>query len=231
MSVWFSCTDPSLLDKQKTDSGYVFINAGEPIETPIGKYLHVPTEKLAAAVLKELKAATVHREELKFTKYILTAIDHVEIRKDEIIRDLLAHTEVLAYWAIEPKGLAEREKKLWRPLLAWVEKEFCVKIKTTHDMAPIQQSQVTLKALEAYLKSCNSYLLAVINDGAQLTGSLFVSVALCNGYMNGSKAFQVAFVEEVFQNFQWGEDEESKEKQKEMEIDLQTVEQFVGLLT
>ena len=71
--------------------------------------------------------------------------------------------------------------------------------------------------------------MAALSTVTALTGSLVISLALSEGYLNGEQAFEAAVLDETFQIERWGLDYEAEDRRISINAEIMAAERFLQL--
>ncbi len=161
-------------------------------------------------------------------KNILNKAVHeiVNYREDIEIKLLeFAKTDLLFFWS-EKNDLYLRQKKEWQPILDWVEDTLLVKINTTSklDVPNNEELQNSLKGLFVKMteKELACYYAAALN-----MKSVLLALALVKGKIDAKEAGKLSYLEELWQNEMWGNDEEAIKRRKERCDELVEIESYL----
>jgi chaperone required for assembly of F1-ATPase len=217
-----------------TAAGHFLHLDGKPVKTPGGRALSVPSAALAEAVAAEWNAQDelVVPAAMPLTQLASTALDRVEPERAHIIDELMkyAGTDLLCYRAEIPLDLAERQTRLWQPLLDWAALSLDAPLLTTIAMLAIQQPPDSLSALRRGLDARDVWRLTAIQSATAAMGSLVLALALAEGRLTADQAFALAQLDETFQIEQWGEDEEATDRRAELHADIAAAARLLDLL-
>lgn len=161
-------------------------------------------------------------------KNILNKAVHeiVNYREDIEIKLLeFAKTDLLFFWS-EKNDLYLRQKKEWQPILDWLEDILRVKINITSklDVPNNEDLHNQLKALFAKMteKELACYYAAALN-----MKSVLLALALVKGKIGAKEAGKLSYLEELWQNEMWGNDEEAIKRRKERCDELVEIESYL----
>ena len=187
---------------------------GKPIKTPARHLLQLPTRALADAVADEWRAqkTEIDSDAMPLTKFANTAIDRVEAMRGEVIDQILAFgdSDLLCYRADFPPQLAERQNTEWQPLLDWAASRFGLTLNLATGIVHVLQPPEALAGARAYLESQSNFALAVAHAMSGILGSLVLTLAVRDGYLDEAQAFALSRLDEEFQAEQWGRDAEAE---------------------
>ena len=206
---------------------------GKQIKTPAKADLIAPTRALGDAIAQEWReqGAEIWPATMFLTKLANTAIDRVEPLREAFLRELAdyARSDLLCYRANEPAALASRQQAGWDPLLDWAQARFGAALKVTHGVRPVAQDGESVAALTRPLHDCDRWRLAALQSATTLTGSLILALALADGRLDASQAFELSRIDETFQAENWGRDAEAAERANRLQAELKAAARFLDL--
>ena len=228
--------EPSLV--VRADGTFGVVLDGKPLKTPAGTEIAVASRALAAAMVAEWqgrvprgKAPKIDFAKLPLTRIVGTALDRIPPKRTEILDGLIAHaeTELLCFRAERPASLVERQAKLWQPLLDWLALSYDAPLIVSHSIAAPDQPPSSLAALRKAMSAMDDLKLAGIGVAVAASGSLVVSLALADGRIDATQAFDACELDASFQIERWGEDSESTARRAGVRSELIVAERFFGL--
>ncbi len=186
---------------------------GRRIRTPAKVPLQVPTRALAEMVAAEWDAQGdfVDPGSMPATRMVNAAIDKVRTQHAEVA-DLLAEyggTDLLCYRAESPQSLAVRQAEQWDPALDWAEQALGVRLSVGAGITHIPQPAQHLSRLSADVHVLSDFQLAAFHDLVTLSGSLILGFAAARRWRSADEIWQMSRLDELWQQEQWGEDEEA----------------------
>lgn len=198
------------------DGGFgVFLDGRRPT-TPGKAKLVLPTQAAAELVAAEWESQFewIEFSAMAATRHAFTAIDRVSGLRTETAAEVarFAGSDLLCYFAIEPKALVARQHAQWGPVLDWAEDEHDLILVRAEGILHQTQPPATLKAVEALALELDDFALAGLAWGAALFGSGVLALAVQKGRLSGEQAFELSRLDEAFQNEQWGQDAEAAER-------------------
>jgi chaperone required for assembly of F1-ATPase len=192
------------------EGGVAVLLDSRPVRTPGRNLLRVPTDELAEAIAEEWNAQgeTVDPRSMPLTGLANAAIDRVEPDPAAFARTLAEYGEsdLLCYRAEGPESLAERQARVWEPLLGWARTRFGVDFETTTGVMHRPQPAATVEQLGSAVAARSAFQLAGLAPLVTIAGSLIVALALAEGAIGLEAAWQAAMLDESWQAEQWGED-------------------------
>jgi chaperone required for assembly of F1-ATPase len=173
----------------------------------------LPTRAAADLVAAEWEAQGEHIDfaRMPATRHAFTAIDRVAITRTEVAREIAryAAADLLCYFADQPQALVTRQLEQWGPLLDWaLTQEGLVFVRATGISYQAQPPE-TLLRIEAAALALDDFHLAALAFAGALFGSSILALAVLRGRIHANEAFDLARLDEVFQEEQWGRDEEA----------------------
>lgn len=217
------------------DSGFVVTLDGRTLKSPAKKPFPLPSRALAQAVAAEWaeQGEQVAPHTMPLTQFASTAVDRVGPERATIVAGTAAYaeTDLLCYRAEEPAELAERQARLWQPLLDWAALRFDAVLKVQIGLMPTPQDPQALNALRAAVEAHDDWRLTALQTATSACGSLVVALALLDGRLDADAAFEVSQLDETWQIEKWGEDAESAERRANLRVEIAACRRFVDLLT
>lgn len=197
----------------ETDGGFAVELDSRPVRTPAKALLVLPTRNLAKAVSAEWDAqeGQVDPLSMPFTRSANAAIDKVAAQREEVI-DMIAEyggSDLICYRAKSPPELAERQALNWNPLLAFSEEQLGAPLQSTVGVVHKPQQASSLKRLRDHVAALSDFELTAFHDLVSLSGSLVIGFAVTRKFADAESLWHVSRIDELWQQEQWGEDEEA----------------------
>lgn len=193
----------------------------------------LPNAELAAAIAEEWRnqGETLDPATMPLTRLAFAAIDTVGRHRTRVEGDVTAYgrSDLLCYRADTPSALAERQARVWDPLLDWAEKQFGARLAVGQGICFVPQSNASLQALDSAVAAHTDFALAALHGAVSITGSLVLALALAEGRLEAKDAFAISRVDEAFQNEAWGVDAEAVARNVRHESELQAIQHFLRL--
>lgn len=214
MSEWAPKRFWKTTDTVSVDDGFGVVLDGRRVRTPAKALLAVPSQKLAERIATEFDAQDdrIDPTTMPFTRTANAAIDKVAIQHAEVA-DMLADygdSDLLCYRADAPDELVARQAQNWDPLLAWAEQSLGAKLEPRTGVMHSPQSPDALKVLRARVHGLTPFELAAFHDLVSISGSLIIGFAAALSHRPAEELWSVSRVDEIWQEEQWGEDEEAQ---------------------
>ena len=201
-------------DIEEIPGGWTVALDGRTIKTPARAALTLPTERLARSVAAEWNAQgeIIDLAAMHLTRLANVAIDRVPETREEMAGELARYceTDLLCHIAEAPAELAEREEQYWRPVRDWAGQALDIFLVPVEGLLASPQPDASLEAARQVALAMDDFRLTGTLFGCGLYGSALLALAVTEGELTAEEAFEVSRIDEVWQNEQWGEDEEAK---------------------
>lgn len=196
--------------------GHVVRLDGRALKTPGGEPLRVPTAALAELIAEEWRAQGdfILQADMHATRLANTAAEAVPAARRATAEAVgrYAGADLLCYLADGPDALVARQEEQWSPVLERAEQELGVSFRRTSGIIACDQPPETLGRIEDLAFALDDFRLAGLAFGAALFGSAVLALGVLRGWMSGEAAFDLARLDEAFQEERWGVDEEAAER-------------------
>ncbi len=197
---------------EPVDGGTQLLLDGRSVKTPAGRKLVLPAGGYAEAVAEEWRAQgeEVRPSTMPMTRMANTVLDGISERGAEVVASLVAYgqTDLICYEAEHPSAFVEQQRAAWQPVRDRLSALLGIPIAATQGVTATAQDDALARRLEQDLASLDPHVLAAVHEMTTLTGSIFLTLAVLKGVLPGDAAWEVAHVDETFQQSQWGTDEE-----------------------
>lgn len=219
----------------ETEGGFSVTLDGRGVKTPAKRPLVMPSLTMAQAVAAEWDAQeeVVNPHTMPVTRAANAAIDKVAHQHSEVA-DLLAaygDSDLLCYRADSPEGLVARQSEAWDPLLFWAEKTFGARLTPTVGLMPSPQDPRDLAKLSKEVHAMDNFTLTAFHDLVGLSGSLIIGFAALRDHADIDTLWQTSRIDEIWQEEQWGEDEEATEMAAAKQAQFVAAKAFHTMLT
>lgn len=224
-------TEPERLPKPRRFYQDVDINAvaaggfgitldGRGARTPGAHPLVLPTERLAAFVREEwsVQGDSLDWAAMPATRLAGLTIDGGMGARARAVKSLVeyAGSDLVCYFAPAPRSLAARQEEVWGPLLAWARDRHGLNFVHVSGVMPQVQPADTLSRLSRIVSAVDDFTLSGLAMAAPLFGSAVIALALAHQHVDARSALAAARVDEIFQEAQWGVDEENARRVEAM---------------
>lgn len=149
---------------------------------------------------------------MPLTRTANSAIDKVAPMAAAVVEEIARYggTDLLCYRATGPAGLIARQAAAWDPWLDAIAARGMA-LRVTSGIVHVAQPEESLAALTAEVARRSHFELAALYDLVAITGSLVLGLAVAEGQLDASDAFNLARLDEDWQAEQWGVDDEAAE--------------------
>lgn len=196
--------------------GFNVLLDGRAVRTPEGHPLVLPSSALAQLVAAEwgLQGEHIVMAEMPLTRLAFTAVDRAPAARQEVADQIAryAGSDVLCYFAEEPRQLVERELAHWGPVLDWAERDLGLPLERAVGIVHTPQPQETLARARELALELDDFALTGLAAASGLLGSAVLAFALQRGELGGEAAFELSRLDEAFQEEKWGVDAEAAER-------------------
>lgn len=220
-------------DIAETDAGFSVQLDGRAVKTPAKTALVVPTRALAEKIAEEWNAVEgqIDPSRMPFTRSSNAAIDKVCHQHAEVADMLAAYgdADLTCYRADSPQELVARQAETWDPLLDWTDAALGARLIPVQGVVHSPQNPQALKALSAQVHALDPFALTAFHDLVSLSGSLVIGFAALHGLHDSQTLWKMSRIDELWQEEQWGEDEEAQEMAARKESDFLHAKAFHNL--
>lgn len=222
------------VETSRDDAGWTLLLDGRAVKTPLKKPFLIPCESLVDDIVSEWRSQgeSIQPETMPYTQFLFTTLDHIQPNPAVFIDQckLFIDTDTILFFDPDTPDLLVRQNTEWLPTLLWVERHIGI--------APLKQNHITgvgaqppeiHQFFEDLWSSYDAYAMFTAQYLMGLTGSPFLTLGLMEGYLSPEKTFERAFLEELYQSEQWGEDPQASRILQEKKADIETVHRFFVL--
>lgn len=190
----------------------VFLDEGQ-LKTPLKSSLLAPTKAVAEGIAAEWDAVDekIDPSKMHLTRCANATIDKVVQEHGAVAAMLAAYggTDLLCYRAGSPEELVARQAAAWDPMLDWISTDHGVELKQTIGVMHLKQSAESQEKLHAMVVAHDPWRLTALHDLVTISGSLVLGLAVATRYMSAEDVWPLSRIDEVWQEEQWGEDEDA----------------------
>ncbi|BGP37848.1 ATP synthase mitochondrial F1 complex assembly factor 2 [Rhodotorula kratochvilovae] len=199
------------------EDNYAVLLDKRTLKTPGGAQLLVPKERLPVALCIadewENQTTVLKPHTLPMTSIAARALDGLqteEMRK-EVVAYLLRYldTDTVCFHESFPERLTRLQDAHWKPLIAWVEKTYDVKIELYEGILNTKQRDSTILKLGSVASGFDHFKLAAFERAVLASKSYLIALALVEGHLSVDEAAHAAHVEVQSQIDRWGEVEDT----------------------
>ncbi|GGX68746.1 ATPase [Tateyamaria omphalii] len=203
---------------EQTGEGWTVTLDGRAVKTPAKAGLILPTQKMAEAIAAEWDAQeeVVNPLSMPFTRSANAAIDKVAVQHGEVADMLAAYgdADLLCYRADAPQALIDRQAAEWDPYLDWAADTLGARLQPRTGLMHESQDAQALTSLSERVHVLSAFELAGFHDLVSLSGSLILGFAAAQDLHPAPVIWAASRLDEIWQEEQWGEDEEAQQVAK-----------------
>lgn len=219
------------------EEGHAVLLDGRPVHLPSGGVLRIGPRALAEAVAAEWNAAGGAKGgEMSFadtplTRLAGTALERIAPNPDPTIDAIARYGEsdLLCYRADCPARLADRQAREWQPWLDWIADAHGAPLRVTTGVPHVRQHRDSIAALRRSVASLNPYALAALGIAVPALGSLVLGLAMAADRLDAATAHRLGMLDELFQEEEWGADEEAQRRRATVSDDIALAERLLVL--
>lgn len=201
------------------------------VKTPLNNVIVLPSKSLAENIAKEWdeQGDVLDMDAMPLTQLAYTYTDKVLTQREEIIAGLIPYleTELICFYSENPPELYDAQKELWQPIADWFKSETGITLNAVTDIFTKTYSEDDQNRFKAALDALNDFELTALQATAALISSSVLSFALVKNYLDADTVFKAAFIEELHQAEQWGQDPAAENKRNGIKADLQHIAAFL----
>lgn len=212
------------------NAGFIVKLDAHELKTPAKNPLILPTEALAQAVADEWQAQAqdIDSHTMPTMRLVSTALDRVADVPQETAQAFAAYgmSDLLCYRAENPEKLVKRQAEAWDPLLAWAQARFDMSFEVTQGILPIAQPSGNEARLVA-IAGDDVFRLTGLAHMAAILGSAILALAVEAEEITQEAAYSLAFLDDLFQIEEWGEDEEAMSRLAKIALDIEHASRYL----
>ena len=220
--------------KKKLKNSYDILLDKRILKTPMQKDLIFSNYKIAkeTALEWDIDEKEINTENMVFYGLISTAIDKISNDKVSYIENVLGfiNTDLICYRADGPNELVDLQNSSWNPIISFIKKYIDVELKFFIGVMPSKQSLEIFNRLKTLINSFSDIEISALHRMTNLTGSIFISICILKGDVLKNEAFELSFLDELYQAKNWGIEEESLDKRDKIAKELNRIISFVELI-
>ena len=236
---WFYGVDDVVAVKKRfyksvllADDGLSIQLDGRNLRSPAGSLLRLPTTSLASAIANEWRAQgdDIDPATMPLFSLAVTVIDRVTPQRDMVTTELAAYggNDLLCYRDVQT-DLASRQHEQWQPCLDRLAAEHDIHLEIVTGIMPIGQSDAV--KFGALIAAHDDWHLGILHRATSLSGSLVLGLGFVSMIIDSDAMFDLAFLDELWQNKKWGTDFETANRHGLLRAELQDAARFLALLT
>ena len=220
--------------KKKSSNSYEILLDENVLKTPMKKKLTIQNSKIAEEIYKEWNQNKniVDTDAMIFYGIISTSIDKISNNRILYVNEILnfIDTDLICYRAEEPNDLVQWQSKNWDPILLKIEKYINNKVDVFKGIMPSKQKKgIKLKIIK-FLTKFSDLEIIVLHRITNITGSVFLSLCILNNDLIKEKAFELSYLDELWQAENWGYEEEASNIREQINFELNRTIYFLDCL-
>ncbi len=214
----------------REDDGFTIHLDERPVLTPGRTVLSVPQEATAHLILQEWAAQeeTIDPKSMPVTRLAQGAVDRDATECNRFVETAVdyAGSDLLCYRAETPPELRGHQAEKWDPLLQWAADAVGFALDVTVGISAIDQPVASIENLRRFLQSLDRFELAGVHPTIPLLGSTVLALALFHNEVTAEEAHALSLVDELWQEAQWGQDEEAAERRAAICDEIVAIKKF-----
>ncbi|MGI8930917.1 MAG: ATP12 family chaperone protein [Sphingomicrobium sp.] len=218
----------------EADGGFAIALDGRRVKTPARVDLIVPTRGLAQAIAREWTdcGETIDPRSMPLTGFANAAVDRVAADPESFAAGLAqyAQGDLLCYHVEGPQLLVDRQESQWNPLLGWARRRFDVDFVITTGIMHVAQPDATVRQLGHAVAALDPFTLAGLSPLVTIGGSLITALAVIEGELPATAAWEAVSIDDAWQAEKWGADVEAVAALALRRNDFLAAARFVSLL-
>mgnify|MGYP000256351222 CR=1 FL=1 len=223
----------------QSDGGYLVLLDGKKILTPLKADCLVPTENIANHMMQEWagQQETIWPDSMPVTQMMMTVIDRVTPNRATFEDETLGYldTDMICYYADEPKIYAEQQRTKWTPILEWNKSRFAIELETTTGLSALKQPVESREIIKKHINALDDLKFGALYLITTATGSLLMALAFLEGAFTPTEIFEAALAEdllkdEIYLAEQYGISPDQERKRKILTDELNNCRLFLSLL-
>ena len=223
------------VDVTRAEGGWAVILDGRTPKTPAKASLVLPTEAAARLVAEEWAAQGEFLDPatMPATRLASTAIDRIGRAREAVAEEIAAYagSDALCYLAEAPRSLVERQARAWGPWREWAAREMGVALEPVEGIVHRPQSPGSVARVRNHALGLDDFRLTGLATAVPLFGSAVLGLALERGALAADEAFDLSRLDEIFQEEQWGVDEEAASRTEHRRAEARLLERWFAALT
>ena len=221
------------IKKVSSKEFYILLD-NKKLKTPLKKELTLSNHLMAKEVLKEWdqRSDIINTDDLVFYGLLSTAIDKVSEEKNSYINDIInfIDTDLICYRADNPIDLVSFQNKHWDPIISLIEKYINTKVSIFKGVMPSQQNSKVHHKVKNLVVELSDIQISVLHRITNLIGSVFLALCILKKDLSNKQAFELSFLDELWQAENWGYEEDASTKRKKIRTELNRLILFIDCI-
>jgi len=194
------------VDIEETLDGFAPTVGGRFLQTAGGFLVEVPSRMLATSIALEwhYQYKFIKPHLMPLTHMATQAIDQVPVKRQDMLRTTLTYVNFDSACSrdYDLPILSRAQEKYLEPVVAWFEDRYGVKVKVNDEHQLIidatTQSPEYIKLIETRLSELTDWEYAVFDQCCGVSKSIMISLAILEGQLDLTRAFECARLEENY---------------------------------
>ena len=225
----------SQVEINAAETGFEVRLDGRVLKSPAKSDLVLPNRVLAEKVMAEWQNVEdeIKPQHMPYFSSAATVIDRVMPNRDVLNTELVGYVdgELICYRASEDEAeLAAQQTQSWDEWLLWLAQAEQVTLTPTTGIMPVSQDDAALSRAAELIAEIDDWLFSCLYRNTTLSGSFTLSLAALRGQIDTDRLFDLAFLDELYQNRKWGQDAEAAERQTMIKSELNDIAAFQAVL-
>jgi len=220
--------------KKKSSKEFYILLDDKKLKTPLKNELVLSNYLMAKEVLKEWDQSSdiIKTDDLVFYGLLSTAIDRVREEKNSYINDIInfIDTDLICYRADNPIDLVSFQNKHWDPVIILIEKYINNNVGVFKGVMPSQQNSKVHHKIKNLVVGLNDVQISVLHRITNLIGSVFLALCILKKDLSNKQAFELSFLDELWQAENWGYEEDASAKRKKIRTELNRLILFIDCI-
>jgi len=221
------------IKKVSSKEFYILLD-NKKLKTPLKKELTLSCHLMAKEVLKEWdqRSDIINTDDLVFYGLLSTAIDRVREEKNSYINDIInfIDTDLICYRADNPTDLVSHQNKHWDPIILLIEKYINTKVSVFKGVMPSHQNSKVHHKVKNLVVELSDIQISVLHRITNLIGSVFLALCIIKKDLSNKQAFELSFLDELWQAENWGYEEDASTKRKKVRTELNRLILFIDCI-
>ena len=152
----------------------------------------------------------------------------IKEHRSEVIEKLVefSFTDVILFWSAND-DVKKLQTEKWLPVLKWLNNRFRITLKETDGLTPPPQNENNRAGFTEILEKMSLKMLTAYYLAAVRLKSPLLALAFSEKKITASEAFELAYLEELYQSKSWGVDEEAEKGRQCVKKELLETEEFL----
>lgn len=217
----------------EAEGGFIVRLDAHELKTPAKRSLILPTVELAQLVADEWQAqeTDIDSYSMPTMRLVSTALDRVAEVPEETAKAFAAYgmSDLLCYRAENPDKLVQKQAAAWDPLLDWVQIRFDISFEVTQSVLPVSQP-VDIEARLISIAGDDVFRLTGLAHMAAILGSAILAIAVDETHIDAGKAYELAFLDDLYQIDEWGADAEAVDRLDKIALEIRHASSYLSAL-